>query len=364
MGFINEPTEEEIKRYTKDVNGATLLDGKIVRIPATKDYMFKNLFGINGKEENLRNLLQAILKIEIESLEIQNPETQRNSKDDKKCILDVKAKLSNGTICFIEMQVKDEHNIGERATFYMCKLYTNTIESGERYSDIGKTVAIIITDFSYFNRREYHQIAHLKFEECMDLNEIVEELSDIESEIITDKFELHIIDLKKFKKLINAKGELASWLKLIIGDEEGIFMASKNNEAIKKANEDNRILSLNKDMQEDYWYELKAKLDRNTELYIREKEKKEYEDKIKAREEKIRAREEKIKAREEKIKAIQEEAKVAQEEGRKKGIQQGIERGAKEEKIKIAKTMKERNVKIEDIISFTGLSKEEVEAIS
>ena len=67
---------------------------------------------------------------------------------------------------------------------------------------------------------------------------------------------------------------------------------------------------------------------------------------------------------EEKIKAIQEEAKVAQEEGRKKGIQQGIERGAKEEKIKIAKTMKQKNVKIEDIMSFTGLSKEEIEAIS
>ena len=165
------------------------------------------------------------------------------------------------------MQVRDKHNIGERATFYICKIYTTTIESGGEYRNIAKTIAIILTEFSYFNRKEFHQIAHLKFEECTDPNEIVEEeLKGAESEIITDKLELHIIDLKKFRKIKAPKGELADWLKLIIGDEEGIFMASKKNKAIKKANEDNRILSLDKDMQEDYWYDFKATLIRNTEI--------------------------------------------------------------------------------------------------
>ena len=70
-----------------------MLDGKIVRIPATRDYMFKGLFGINGKEENLRNLLQAILKIKIKSVEIQNSELKRNTEKDKKGILDVRAKI-------------------------------------------------------------------------------------------------------------------------------------------------------------------------------------------------------------------------------------------------------------------------------
>lgn len=73
------------------------------------------------------------------------------------------------------MQMRDEHNIGERATFYICKLYTNAIESGGEYRKIEKTVAIVITNFSYFNRKEFHQIAHLKFEECTDPNEIVDE---------------------------------------------------------------------------------------------------------------------------------------------------------------------------------------------
>ena len=84
MSILKEPTLDEIRRYTKDELEVTLLDGEIVRIPATRDYMFKNLFGINGKEENLRNLLQAILKIKINSVKIQNPELKRNYQKIKK----------------------------------------------------------------------------------------------------------------------------------------------------------------------------------------------------------------------------------------------------------------------------------------
>ena len=57
--------------YQKDFLGVTKENGEIVRIPATVDFMFKNLFGVNGKEKNLKGLLQAILKIKIDRLEIQ-----------------------------------------------------------------------------------------------------------------------------------------------------------------------------------------------------------------------------------------------------------------------------------------------------
>ena len=62
------------KVYEKDKYGITYENGKIVKIQEKNDYMFKNLFGVNGKEENLKGLLQAILKIKIDSLEIENSE--------------------------------------------------------------------------------------------------------------------------------------------------------------------------------------------------------------------------------------------------------------------------------------------------
>ena len=37
-------------------------------------------------------------------------------------------------------------------------------------------IVIVFIDFSYFNRKEYHQIVHLRFKQCKDKNEIVEEI--------------------------------------------------------------------------------------------------------------------------------------------------------------------------------------------
>ena len=167
------------------------------------------------------------------------------------------------------MQVKDEHNLGERVTFYICKLYSGAVEAGKQYDKIVKSIAIAITNFSYFNRKEYHQIAHLKFDECTNPDEIVDEkIDDNISDNVTDKLELHIIDLNKFRKLTKPKGELAEWLNLIIGDERGIFMASKKNKTIKKVNEENKRLSLDKQMQEQYWYEQKMLYAHNTMISV------------------------------------------------------------------------------------------------
>ncbi len=255
--------------YEKDKGGATLFNGEIVRIPATKDFMFKNLFGVNGREENLKWLLQAILKIEIDSLEIQNSELQRSHKDDKLGIVDIRAKLLDGTIASVEMQVRNENNIGEREAFYICKLFINTLEKGENYNRAHKTIAIVLTDFSYYNRKEYHYIARLKFEDCKNEEEIVVKcLEEKESELLTDKLEVHIIDLAKFRKMEKTKGELADWLNLILGNEGEIKMASERNEKIAKVNEENKKLSSNKEMQDYYWLEQMAIYDENTKISI------------------------------------------------------------------------------------------------
>ncbi len=302
--------KEKTLVYEKREDGVTMVDGKIYRIPATHDYMFKNLFGVSGKEENLKGLLEAILKVKLKNVVIENPELPKDYEKGKKGILDVRARLEDGTIVFIEMQVKNENNIGERGTFYLCKIFISTIEEGQGYNDTKKAIAIIITDFSYFNRKEYHQIGKLKFEDCIDENEIVEEIKE-ESEYVTDKIEIHIIDLRKFRKIKSPKGELADWINLIIGEEGEIEMAVKRNNTIAKVNEENRRLSADKKMQEQYWYEQKELYAENTRM------------------------------------------SVAKEEGR--------EEGKKVKTKEIAKKMKLKNIDIEEICEITGLTKYEVE---
>ena len=167
------------------------------------------------------------------------------------------------------MQVKNQNNIGERITFYVCKLYIDTMERGTKYNTANKIIAIAITDFSYFNRREYHQIAQLQFKQCEDINEIVEEkITGEESKEITDKLEVHIIDLQRFQKIKNPKGELADWLNLIMGNEGEIEMASQKNERIAKVNAENIRLSADKELQDMYWLEEMAIYDENTRISV------------------------------------------------------------------------------------------------
>ena len=49
--------------------------------------------------------------------------------------------------------------------------------------------------------------------------------------------------------------------------------------------------------------------------------------------------------------------------GKKVGIIEGIESGKREEKLKIAKSLKLMGLKIEDIVKATGLSKEEIQKL-
>lgn len=63
------------------------------------------------------------------------------------------------------------------------------------------------------------------------------------------------------------------------------------------------------------------------------------------------------------LKAIRDEAD-ALDRATKQGLEQGIERGVKENKKQMTKRMLRKNMKIEDIMDITGLTKEEIEKIS
>mgnify|MGYP000902117867 CR=1 FL=1 len=51
------------------------------KMQLTVDYAFKRVFGKNGNESILKDLLESILNIEIKSITIQNPEIPKNMKD-------------------------------------------------------------------------------------------------------------------------------------------------------------------------------------------------------------------------------------------------------------------------------------------
>lgn len=49
---------------------------KLSRLPLTNDYIFKRVFACKGSEDILKDFLEAILNINIQKIEVQNPESK------------------------------------------------------------------------------------------------------------------------------------------------------------------------------------------------------------------------------------------------------------------------------------------------
>ena len=181
-------------------------------------------------------------------------------------------------------------------------------------------------------------IAHMKFEENTNEEEIVDvEYLKNKDELVIEKLEMHIIDMKRYLRKEEAKGELSDWLNLILSRGDKIKMAVKKNEKIKKADAEVKRLSQTEEMQELYWLEEKAKLRENTMKSV----------------------------------AYKQGIEEGEQKGIKKGIEQGIEQGKKEgikegikeNQVETARKMLLKNIPIETIKEITELSEEEIKKL-
>ena len=102
-------------------------------LPLSNDYVFKRIFGKGGNERILKSLLEAILKIEIQKIEIKNPEIPKETIEEKLSILDIKAEINNNTMIDIELQVGNTTAIEKRLVVYNAKMIAGEIKVSEKY---------------------------------------------------------------------------------------------------------------------------------------------------------------------------------------------------------------------------------------
>ena len=283
---------------------------KIKRYPPKMDIIFQAIFGEVGSENITKDFLEKILKRKIEKISLdKNPILRRELKDDKLGVLDIITELDGKEKCNIEMQLIDKNNIIERMLYYWSKMYTRQIKAGDDYNKLEKTIVILIADFNIkgLEEVEYHSTWKII------------ETNSVKKLILTDKFELDIIELLKIKGRENEKDQLLDWL---------IFLENPESERVIRKMEENENLK-----------EAVEKLDRISE------------------DEKMQRI---IELRE---KAIRDEHAIYAK-GVDDGIEKGITKGAKQEKLQIAENMLKEGTSIEFIEKVTGLTKEEIEKIN
>ena len=296
--------KQQNKKEKEEVQG--LLDPKI-------DYVFKRIFGHTGNEDITKALLSSIIKDKISDVRVDcNPITEKDLLDDKIGILDIKAKLNNNINCNIEMQVVDKKNIEKRILFYWSKMYTMSIESGDDYEKLEKSIVILFTDY---NLQKLEKVK--SFITKWNIRE-----EDNPKIILTDALEIYIIELSKGKELLRNvskkeqnQNSLNTWLQFINNPEVVVDM---NNKEVKKAKE--VLEKISKDKNERYKAELRQK-------YIMDQ-------------------------------------KATEAAGYDKGLEAGIEQGIQQNRIEIVKEMKKLNIDIETIVKVSKLSREQIEKIS
>lgn len=269
-------------------------------LPPKMDFVFKKIFG-NEKHPNiLISFLNAVLNPSdpIKSVTLQDTTIEKEYLTDKYSRLDVRATTDKGEHINIEIQLDNKYNMIKRSLYYWSKLYEGQLESGNDYQKLARTICINLIDFNLLNHDKFHSVYRLK--DC----ETHEELTDI--------IELHFIELKKMKHVKHAdevKSNLEAWLHFIYQpDSEVVRELEAVESEIKSAKAELIRLSGNKVERELFEKRRQAMLDEASALAFAE------------------------------------------------------EKGAKKEKLEIAKNLIQKGLDNGFIVETTGLSLEEVEA--
>ncbi|MCI8345503.1 MAG: Rpn family recombination-promoting nuclease/putative transposase [Clostridia bacterium] len=274
------------------------------------DIVFQSLF-TQKNERITKNFISALMGENITKIEINTEkELYRERPEDKLGILDLEAEINDKEKVDIEVQLIDRKNLVERMLFYFSKLYASTIDKGEDYIGAKKVVIIAIIDYKLDLTKE--------IKEMETIWNIIERKN--KNLMLTDKLELHIIELSKAKEEYrkNKTSKKAQWMMFINNPNEvEVQKIMKENKEIEEA------VVVIKEMTED------EKLERLA--FLRQK-------------------------------AIMDE-KAIYAAGLDKGELRGKEEGIKQEKIETAKKMKAKNMDINTIIEITELTKEEIEKL-
>ena len=200
------------------------------------DVVFQALFGEVESESITKDFLEKILKRKIQKIDLsKNLILRREFKDDKLGVLDILAILDNKEQCNIELQIIDKKNIIDRILYYWSRLYSRQIKSGHNYSEAEKTIIILIADFKLDELNGLNYISKWK---------IIEE--NKRNKILTDKFELDIIELPKIQGKELVKDELLDWLYFLENPKsERVIHVMKDNKKIKEASD--KLCTLSED---------------------------------------------------------------------------------------------------------------------
>jgi predicted transposase/invertase (TIGR01784 family) len=234
------------------------------RFNPLNDYLFLKFMGEKGDEEQCLAFLNAVLG--SKSLKpvtlvkiLENKTFVADVAGGKSGILDVRVETDIGEKINIEVQLKDLQNMEKRTLWYWGHEYTKGISSGGKYNDLPKVININIVNFDNIKLEDFHTCFHLWEDGHHEY-------------LLTDVLEIHFLNMVKFRKLKNKDKRnkpLERWLKFfdVSTPEEELKEIIKMDSAIKKAQERLDFVTQDKEFLREYHLREMAQYDWNTAVY-------------------------------------------------------------------------------------------------
>lgn len=283
------------------------------------DRAFKEVMLSKKNEELLKWFLEDILKVKVESIEVQTIEMNSGNIYVRRKYADVMLKTNVGKI-EIEINECSAPYVHPRNMAYISNIYSNHILVGEDYSE---EVPIIQINFSY-GLKDKEKVREYKMRDESGL-EYIKNLIIYE---INMEYYKEIWDNKNEKEI-----EKNKYYIMLDLEEKEIEKISKKDRMVERYMEEIRRINCDPEFQ----------------LYMthEEDQRKIFNSRMKESEQI----------------GLERGMKKGIKQGIKQGIEQGIEQGRKQEKIETALNMKENGIDNITISKCTKLSLEEIERL-
>ena len=177
------------------------------------DYFMRYLLAKEDSQNILKDLINSV-RIDagqegFEEVTILNTFNLKESINGKETIVDVpygtpsaRAKTKNGETVVIEIQRVGNKAFIYRGLYYWAKSYTANLKAKRKYEDLNPVISINILDFNLTENKD-------KPHSCYFIKEFDT------NEILTNHFEMHFLELKKFNEKTKLYEPLADWFKFL-----------------------------------------------------------------------------------------------------------------------------------------------------
>ena len=231
-----------------------------INIPFYNDLLFK-YFVYNNEDQEcmylLKTIIEAVTPLKCKELYVKNTELLPSHYREKRAVLDVRVKTSEGETVNIEIQAYDDfENVFKRFQYYACKNIAMQIEEGDDYNQLKPFYQIVL--YHEYDK-EYHELVR-------EFSNTGNKYHDNQRSLIY----MYFVFMKEINRIIEEKGE-----ENLNELEEIVNLIEKGNECdrikmtrvgqIMKEKYDKFMEDMN--LREEAWVYEKAEFDKKAHYY-------------------------------------------------------------------------------------------------